>query len=265
MHRRTFLTATSAATLTACASGGPRLTTQTVDLKRIAVFPIKEYPATAEAGPFNTALIAPAPASKASPPPITPALLGMAIGNAMRASSDATAAASRYAIGRALVPVGLDPRNVLSEALNAKLTQRAVPVEPFSEPKASEAARTDWDFSQLPPGFDAILDVQLVYAGYFFDKENKGFSPQVYVTAQLLHTAGRGTRLESFQYESDSRSAEGYARFFTTPKSLTVPSLEQIANQAQPIREGMTAILLAIAEKLADDVDRAVKKLPQLK
>ena len=46
---------------------------------------------------------------------------------------------------------------------------------------------------------------------------------------------------------------------------LTVSSLAQINERAQFIREGVTALLLAMTEKMADDVDRAVRKLPRSK
>ena len=265
MYRRTFVALGSAAVLTSCANRGPSLTSQTVDLRRIAFLPIKQHAATSEAGPFDSTLVASAPAAGVFVPPITPGLLGMAIGQAWRASSEASAAASRIAIAQALVPVALDPGKVLREALTAELSRRAVPIEPLTDVRISESARTDWDFSKLPPGLDALLDIQLVYAGYFPDKGNQGFSPQIYVTSRLLHTAGSGTRLEYFQYESDFRNAEGDTRFFTAPKQLTVSSLAQINERAQFIREGVTALLLAMTEKMADDVDRAVRKLPRIK
>jgi hypothetical protein len=265
MLRRKFLALSSTVVLTSCASGGPKLTTQTVDLKRVAYLPIKEYPATAEAGPFNSIMVASAPSYGTTAPPINPTMLGIAIGQALRASSDASAAASRSSIARALADLAINPKVILHDALTTQLTNRGCPVEEFTDVRASEPARTDWNFSKLPSEFDAVLDVQLVYAGYFPDKENKGFSPQIYATSQLLHTAGKGTRLERFQYESDFRSAEGDSRFFTAPKLLTVSSLAQIAEQAQFIRYGVTALLLLMAEKMADDVDRAVKKLPRLK
>lgn len=258
------MTMTSAGALAACASRGPRPTTQTVDLRKLAFLPIKEVAPKGKTGPFNYALVTPA-VTGSVPPPISPGLLGMAIGQALRNSSEAAAAASRLAIGTALQPVAFSPRQVLSEALSAQFAKRSVPVEPFTDERISEVARTDWDFSKLPAGFDALLDIQIPYAGYFAEKEAGGFSPTVYVTTRILATSGGGAILEKFYYEADYRDAEGETRFFTTPKQLNTASLAQFGERSQAIREGMTSVFATIAEKMADDIDRAVKKLPKTK
>jgi hypothetical protein len=199
------------------------------------------------------------------PPPITPGLLGIGLGMALRNASDAAAASARMTIGQALQPVAFNPRQVLLEALSAQFAKRSVPAEPFTDERISEVARTDWDFSKLPVGFDALLDIRIPYAGYYAEKRVGGFSPTIYVTTQILATSSGGAILEKFYYVSDYQDAEGETRFFTTPKQLNVASMAEFGERAQVIREGLTSVFATIAEKMADDIDRAVKKLPKTK
>lgn len=263
LGRRHFLSIVPAFALGACANRVPVATTQSVDLNRIAFLPIKEYPAHGDAGPFKLALSAPA-SNYGTYPPVTPGLLGLAIGNAIRSSSEASAASSRNAIGQALAAVALDPASALQDAVTAGLARRGTVVEAITDVSTGELVRGDWKFSRLPAGADAMLDIRIQYAGYFPDKANKGYSPQIYATSQLIHTGGRGIVLESFRYEATVGDAKGRTRYFPAPAALTMGSVAQIRDAARPIRDGITALLLAMAESMADDVDRAVRKLPRL-
>lgn len=263
MYRRTALMLIATSSVAGCANRGPRPTTQTVDIRSIGLLSIKETAPTGDTGSFNAALVLAAPNANI-PPPVSPTMLGMFIGATLRASSEATAAASRSSISRALQPVGFAPREALSQALATSFSKRSLPISAVANETAGEKARTDWDFSQLPPGLDAVLDVTIDYAGYFPAKEAGGFSPTLYVSATLLSTVGRGGRLEHFYYQADHRDAEGERRFYTTPATTLVKSLDELRERGPVIRTEMTSIMSAIAEQLAIDIERAIKKLPPL-
>ena len=263
MDRRSFLLLLSAAGLSACASKGPKATLQNVDIRNIGWLTLKEVPATSTMGPFNTALLGTVQPVK-TVAPVSPTAIGVGIAMAFRASADARALQERSRISAALQSVEFSPKEEVFKAFSASFERRSLPIAYVTDEASSERARRDWDFSGLPPGFDAVLDVQIDEFGYFYEKEAHGFSPEIYISTTLLATANGGARLERYRYQANYRTIEGERRFLITDPGLTVPQLGVFGEKAASIRDGMRALVATIADRLSEDLDRSLRKLPTL-
>lgn len=261
MRRRTLLTWATVGGLSACASG-PKLTVQNVDLRKIALLDIKEWEHTGDSGPFDRKLVK-VPQSQPYYAPVSPTALGMAIGSALRGSRDSASYKARSDITLALAPVGLSPKKALVAALGTSLAQRSLPVTTIADPYESENVRNNWKFGGLGDSYDAVVDIQINEAGYFFSKEAGGFSPMLYVYVQLISTAGKGVRLESYSYNADYSETGKEARSYATPRTITVANLGQMTELAPVIRQEMQRIIEQMAERIAVDLERAVQKLPR--
>jgi hypothetical protein len=263
MDRRSFLLFVSAAGLSACASKGPKATVQNSNIRSIGWLSLKEAPATGTMGPFNAALLGTVQPAKAVAP-VNPTNFGVWLGLSLRAASDARALQERSRISAALQSVEFSPKDEVFKALSASFARRSLPIAYVTDDASSERARRDWDFSALPPGFDAVLDVTIDEFGYFYEKEAKGFSPEVYISASLVATANGGTRLERYAYQANYQASEGERGFITTDPSLTVPRLELVRGRAASINGGMRELVATIADRLSEDIDRSLKGLSAL-
>jgi hypothetical protein len=266
MRRRTLLNLALGTPLAGCASGRIEEAVRAVDLRKVAVLAIKEF-APDSGGSFNTWVSTPtqaaAPAKASVPVPVTPGTLGIAIGLSLRASADATKSGSDKLINDALQPLQIQPAKILAAALQAAFAKRAMQAALVQDARASELVRSDWDFELLAADDDAFLDVQIHGAGYFPVKA-LGYSPMVYVYTQLVARAKGGTRLGKYAYESDYRNAGGDVRFTKTPADMNVSALAEISSRRERIKLGVQTQLETIAELIATDLDRAMKKLPAL-
>lgn len=262
MDRRTALAFVCTGTLSACANRGPRPSLETVNIRNLGLLPIKEVPPSGNIGPFGG--YGGSAAATRPMVPINPATLGIAIGQALSAASEARAAAERNQISDALRATGFVPKQSLTESLTKSLQQRAVPVTVVENELASERARADWVFGDLPLGLDAVLDVKIDYWGYYLEKEAGGYVPTMYVSAQLLATAGSGARLEKYYYRADYYQKEDDRRRLKTKPELIVPSLDQFPANASRVREAMIEMAQTVGDRLAEDADRAIKKLETL-
>lgn len=263
MDRRSFILVATAAALSACASRGPKATIQNSNIRNIGWLSLKEAPATGTMGPFNAALLGTVQPVK-TVAPVNPTNLGVAIGLALRAASDSRALQERSRISAALQAVEFSPKDEVFKALSAAFARRPLPIAYVTDEPASERARRDWDFSGLPPGFDAVLDVTVEEFGYFYEKEAKGFSPEVYISASLVATANGGKRLETYSYQANYQASAGERGFITTAPSLTVPQLGTFREHAASIRAGMRELVATIADRFSEDIDRSFKGLPAL-
>ena len=81
-------------------------------------------------------------------------MLGMAIGQSIRASRDA----ERAALASALSAVAFDPRETLIAAIQRELDRRSAPVVPIKGGALAERVRNN-SLKDLPTEVDAILDV----------------------------------------------------------------------------------------------------------
>ena len=109
MKRRLLLVSASAIHLVGCASKKTKAQLKPNELRSMGMLPIKEWVDNGSTAQFS--LVAnPVPASMAgAPPPVTPGLLGMALGQSIRAGRDA----ERAALANALSAVAFDPRETL--------------------------------------------------------------------------------------------------------------------------------------------------------
>lgn len=268
MQRRTFVTFLAAVGAAACASRGTTSAVQSVDIRNVALLAIKEWePVGDTAGPFDPTAIK-SPDANAAIWPFHSLGLSRVVAEMARSSRTAAAEAaaeSRRAISLALRPIGIQPRQDLTAALERAFAKRNLPITLIADEAASKLARRRTrSFAKLPPGFDAVLDVQINPAGYFKVTETGGYSPMFFVSAQLFSIADTRTELEAFSYEADYRDAEGERRFFTTPKTLSVDSLDEIAERAPVMRSELLSIIDQIANMISSDIERALNKLPRL-
>jgi hypothetical protein len=259
MKRRSLLASAGALCLLGCASKKPKAQLKPNDLRSIGMLPVKEWVDKGSTAQFSVAAN-PVPANAAAaPPPISPSMLGMAIGQSIRASRDA----ERAALASALSPVAFDPRETLIAVIQRELDRRAVSVVPIKGGALAERVRNN-SLKDLPTDVDAILDVQIHSAGYYPLGKGKGFSPYASVTARLLDTINPGETIEEFSYGGDSSESDGDARYFQLPPGLVQPALADFSGNASTIRTAFEALFDQIATKLVDDVVRVRDKLPRL-
>jgi hypothetical protein len=258
MQRRTLLLTLCSVSLAACASRTPKPPLKPNALQRIGMLPLKEWPDAGSTAQFNRANN-PAPRDQYAPPPITPQLLGMAIGASMKNARNAELAR----LGAAVAVTGFEPAPTLRQALQAECERRSARFDPIDDPALDDRIRNA-TLKELPTNFDAILDVQLHSAGYYAIGKDQGFTPYFSVTARLLDTVNPGEVVDEFSYGGDYSPADGNARHFTTPRELSQPDLASFAANAVAIRTGLTAVFERVAAKLIDDVVRVQNKLPRL-
>jgi hypothetical protein len=253
---RAAAAALGVAAMSGCANRRPRPNPADLELRRIAMMPIKETAPRGDVAPFVASLL-PRATPQVAPPPLNPSLLGMAIGAAMRNSQ----IADREALTYALSTVNFVPKETVATTLADALSARNLPVTLLADEALAEAVRAS-KFAGMPTEFDAVLDVQIVAAGYYPAKGAGGFSPTLYLWMRLFTTAG--VLIDDFTYEADYRDAKGATRFFTTPRSLSMPTLDAIRESGAPIRDQMTALSAQLSDKLASDLQRIVSKQARL-
>lgn len=257
MQRRTLLISLGSASLAACANRPPKPPLKPNTLQRIGMLPIKEWPDTGTAQ-FNRTNNPPPPAAYA-PPPITPQMLGMAIGASLKNARNAELAA----LGAAVATTGFEPGPALRQALQAEIERRSARFDAIDDRALDDRIRNQ-DLKVLPTSVDAILDVQMHSAGYYAIGKGQGFTPYFSVTARLVDTVNPGEVVDEFSYSSDYSEADGSQRHFTTPRALSQPDFAAFAVNAIEIQKGLAAVFERVAAKLVDDILRAQKKLPRL-
>jgi hypothetical protein len=259
MQRRSFLASTACAmTLAACASK-PKVPLKPNELRAIGMLPVKEWIDKGSTAQFNP-LSNPVPATMAgAPPPISPSMLGMAIGQSIRASRDA----ERMALVQAIAPVNFDPGATLLATMQRELDRRGIELVALKSGALAARVR-DNVLKELPTDVDAILDVQVYSAGYYPLGKNLGFSPYASVLARVLDTVNPGHTIEEFSYGGDSSPSDGDTRYFQLPAALVQPSLASFAGNAQTIRREFEQLFDRIGVKLVDDLARVRDKLPRL-
>ena len=259
MIRRSLLIGVGVSLLSACASKKPKVPLKHNDLRTFGMLPIKEWVETGSTAQFDP-LSNPVPATMAgAPPPINTSMLGMAIGQSIRAGRDA----ARAALASAMTFVGFDPGTALLSAIQRELERRAAPMEPLKSGALAARVR-DNVLSDLPTDIDAILDVQIRSAGYYPLSKGLGFSPYAHLTARLLDTVNPGFTIEEFAYEADSGASDGDIRYIQFPAELTQPSLTTFAANATTIRAAFEDAFNRIGSKVVDDTLRVRDKLPRL-
>lgn len=259
MQRRTLLITTLCFTsLAACANRPPKPPLKPNALQRIGMLPVKEWPDSGSTAQFNR-VNNPPPRDQYAPPPITPQMLGMAIGASLKNARNAELAQ----LGAAVATTGFEPAPTLRQALQAECERRSVRFDPIDSPALDERIRNS-ELKDLPTNVDAILDVQIHSAGCYAIGKGQGFTPYFSVTAGLVDTVNPGEVVDQFSYSGDYSQDDGNARHFTTLRALSQPDLATFAASAVVIRTGLKAVFERVAAKLIDDIVRAQSKLPRL-
>jgi hypothetical protein len=258
MQRRTLLITLGCASVAACANRPPKPPLKPNALQRIGMLPLKEWPDGGSTAQFNR-LNNPPPKDQYAPPPITPQMLGMAIGASLKNARNAELAR----LGAAVATTGFEPGPTLRQALQAEFERRSVRFDPIGNPALDERIRNG-ELKDLPTSVDAIVDVQIHSAGYYDIGKGQGFTPYASVTARVIDTVNSGEIFDEFSYSADYNDAEGSTRHFTTPRALSQPDLAAFSANAMAIRAGLTAVLERVAAKLVDDIVRVQNKLPRL-
>ena len=257
MHRRRVVLALCLSPLAACASRTPKPPLKPNDLRRVGMLPLKEWPDSGMAQ-FNRGLNPIQPAG-ILPPPISPSMLGMAIGQAIRNSRNADLAALTDAVAWAK----FEPEPTLQRAIRAEFERRSAQIETIDSPPLAHQIRED-KLKDLPTHVNAILDVQIHSAGYYAIGRGLGFTPYFQVSARIVDTVNQGEIVDEFSYEGDHTQAKGDSRHFTTPKDLTQPDLAAFQGNAESIRTGLVLVFEQVAAKLVDDIVRVREKQPRL-
>jgi hypothetical protein len=257
MQRRTLLVSLCVPCLAACANRPPKPPLKPNALQRFGMLPLKEWP-DSSAAQFNRAINPPQSAGVVVVP-LTPSLLGMAIGQSLRNAR----ITEHVALTEALAAVGFEPEPTLRQAIESELARRELQVEPLSDPALAQRIRQD-DFRDLPTEVDAIIDVQIHSAGYYDIGRGRGFTPYFQISARLVDTVNPGAMVEEFGYGGDYSEAKGDLRHFTTPATLTQTSLGGFQAHAQIIRAGFADLFRRVAEKLVDDFARVRDRLPRI-
>jgi len=257
MHRRSLLLYLCLSSLAACASREPKPPLKPNDLRRIGILPIKEWPNSGSTAQFNRS-INPIATNVSLPPPLTPTLLGMAIGQALRNSRNADLAA----LADAMAFAKFEPEPALRRNIQAELARRTVQIETLDSPELADGVRKDV-LKNLPTAVDAIVDVQIHSAGYYAIGRNMGFTPHFQISARVIDTINPGEIIDEFSYEGDYETQDD-SRHFTTPKILTQPSLATFERNAAIIRAGLSTVFEVVATRLVDDIVRVRDKRPRL-
>jgi hypothetical protein len=182
-------------------------------------------------------------------------MLGMAIGQALLAAKEA----DRENLANAIARTDFNPERVLFNAIRSGFELRTTPIEVLESADWASRIRKD-EVVDLPVAVDAILDVQISSAGYYPIGRGAGFSPYFRVSARLLDMVNRGEIIDEFSYEGDYEKSSGDSRYFTTPPSLSQPSLASFEANAESIRAGLVSTFERLASKIVDDVIRVRDK-----
>ena len=254
MNRRSLVMVFPSVLVASCANKTPKPPLKPNALQSIAMLPIKEWP---DSGAQFNQVLNPIQKDQDAPPPISPMLLGLAIGAAIRNSRNSGPLAN------AIAWVKFEPEPTLRKALNIHFSRRSVAIDAIADVALADRIRKRSP-SDLPTTVDMVLDVQIYSAGYYNIGKNLGYTPSFKLAAKLLDTANPGEIVDEFSYSAEYSDSEGDSRFFTTPKSLTQSSLADFQMHPHAIRSGLSEVFDQIATKIVDDVLRVRAKLPHL-
>lgn len=243
---RCFLAHAVAASATACASRQPPAPSRPLGLGRVAMLEIQEHPAAGDAVPFRGFVLS----RSAIPPPVSAALLGIAIAGLVRNAREA----DRQRLADAVARVDFDARATLRDGILRALGGERLDTSLETDLGTAAAVRSG-QRAPLPAGADAWLDVVLTGAGYFPAKQFGGNSPMLYFTVELRSaSAPAALALRSYAYGSDYRPADDDLRFFTAPQSLSVASLDEFEVRALELRAELQLLLHRMCDRVALDL-----------
>jgi hypothetical protein len=277
-HRRkllcfgaTSLVAATTGTLSGCASRGPHEPEPPPKpLKLLSMLPVESKVAVESSGfggpryPGTTVIYVPTPrGSYNAGAAIGAGLLIAGIGYAVQESRRK----ERERLMAALAEVAFDPIAQFQQRVPQLLSQRGVAlVKPSDAPKGdapkdetttSQAAKPDAPAEPAEP--DARLTLSILDQGYYLSSGKGGYSPMLYVLAELHETTGKNELIDSYYYYADLRSKPGDPRWVTTPPEITFDSVEQLQANAAAARAGLQRVVERMSEMIATDVGRRAR------
>jgi hypothetical protein len=161
----------------------------------------------------------------------------------------------RAALLAAMDEVKFDLAEQIEKRLTAALQQRQVRFVRIDEPAAAAQIRAG-RFEALPPGVDAFLDVSVGQAGYEASWRTSGYSPVLQINVSIRPLNAAADDLGSFEYYADRRDAGSNKRWWTTPKSMTFATIDQIKADAPSVRAALEALVDQMVDSLGRDVER---------
>ena len=155
----------------------------------------------------------------------------------------------------AIRTVAIDPAALVQQRLQEKLRARGITLETVSADDAAKSRHVD-DFSAITPASGAVLDVRI--SDYGFDHSNRagGFAPML--GASVTVNVPGDDQSESYGYWADWRSRPDDPRWFTTPPSMTYPTLDALKADVEAVRRGLEDLIERVATRMADDVAKRV-------
>jgi hypothetical protein len=237
----------------------------TQPLARVAVLPVKMWPANGDAVSFNGVSTGKVGAT------FVPLNAAAAPAAAVATGISLLFASSKQKFADAVTAVQFDAQAAVEKRLWPALQSQQLPVVIVDDPVVVSAFRAG-DFKGVPAdavakaldGVDAALDVHITSAGYYPADRAGGYSPMMYVVATLRPRDKPFEELAPFNYDADYRPAEGESRFFTTPKEISADKPETIRQKADLVREQMDAIAARMVEKIVVDIGRRVRNEARL-
>jgi hypothetical protein len=234
-------------------------------LTRVAVLPVKMWPANGDAVSFNGVTsgaggVVFVPSNAAA---VGPAVVGTGLSLLM--------SLPKRRLAEAVFEVRFDAQAAVEKRLWPTLQSQRLPVVIVDDPAVVNGFRAG-DFKGVPAdvvaksldGVDAVLDVQITSAGYYPADRAGGYSPMMYVVATLRPRDKPFEELARFSYDADYRPAEGETRFFTTPQEISADKPDTIRQKAELVREQMDAIAVRMVERIVTDVGRRIRNESRL-
>jgi hypothetical protein len=262
---RRLVAAMSVCLVGACAQKPTAPPPPTQPLARVAVLPIKMWPANGDAVSFNGVTsgasgVVFVPGNAAA---VGPAVLGTGLSLLM--------AMPKRRLAEAVLEVRFDAQAAFEKRVWPALQSQQLPVVILDDTAVVNAFRAG-DFKGVSAdamaksfaGVDAVLDIQITSAGYYPADRAGGYSPMMYVVATLRPRDKPFEELARFNYDADYRPAEGETRFFTTPKEISADKPDTIRQKADLVREQMDAIAARMVERIVTDVGRRIRNESRL-
>lgn len=256
MNRRLALSWIGVMTLFGCADSGPL---KPNDIQRIGLLPISEWPAYGSIAPFNEKLFTQAERSRGAPV----SALAILIDSGLQARHD-TAEADRRMLTSAVSSVKFFPWQVLVQSLARQIEARSMPITEINDPALAQAVRNKKTTS-LPQDVHALLDIELLQAGYYASNRAGGLTPYFEISATLWDTVNPKRKIYSVAYWGDFREASRDPRYFAVPRDLVSTDANFFRSDAERIRVALTGIFNQVAAKVLDDVQSVLRKEPLLK
>lgn len=255
----------AAAILAGCANRQPAPPPPPVQpLARLAVLPVV-YQAEVDAGsgqapvPRTAGMVVPVPVyvhrGQSSSSAYGQAAVGAVIGVGIVMLIEHQRKQKREAHADAIRTVAIDPAGLMEERLQEKLRARGITLDTVAAGEAAKSRHLD-DFNAITPASGAVLDVRISDFGFDHSNRAGGFAPMLGASV-TVHAAG-DDQTESYGYWADWRSRPDDPRWFTTPPSMTYPTLEAIKADAEAVRRGLEALIERLASRMADDIAKRV-------